>query len=259
MDELIAAKTIPPVILVMPNARNAFLGSYYLNSPVTGRWADFIADEIVSKVDAEFRTMRGPSHRAVMGHSMGGFGAIHFGMTRPDVFSAVYAMSPCCLDAVGDVGGGNVAAWSTALRFKSLADAQAALQRGDFYPMAIIGILSAMAPKPGALLNVEFPYRLERNELVRVHPAFENLMDQFPVNQVKKHRASLSGLRLLALDAGYDDQFAHIPPATMSLSRALYDAGVPHRLDVYAGDHRQQLRERMRTIVFPAVTAVLDR
>ena len=35
---------------------------------------------------------------------MGGFGAIVAGMTHAEQFSVVYALSPCCLDAVKDIG-----------------------------------------------------------------------------------------------------------------------------------------------------------
>ena len=45
LDRLIAEKKIGEMIVVMPNGRNRLLGSYYLNSPATGRWSDYIADE----------------------------------------------------------------------------------------------------------------------------------------------------------------------------------------------------------------------
>ena len=118
LDRLIAAKKVEPMIVVMPNARNRFLGSYYINSSVTGRWSDYIADDLVKLVDSAFRTIAKPESRGVAGHSMGGYGAIRFGMERPDVFRAVYAISPCCLDTVEDIGWGNIASWNTFLTFK---------------------------------------------------------------------------------------------------------------------------------------------
>jgi S-formylglutathione hydrolase len=259
LDRLIASKRIPPVIVVMPNAGNRFLGSYYLNSPVTGRWADYIANEIVATVDEKFLTIPNANSRAVIGHSMGGFGAIEFGMTRPDVFSVVYAMSPCCLDVVEDVGAGNVSAWTTAMRFKTYDDTDAALKNGDFYPVALTALLAATSPDPGAPLNVAFPLKRERGELLRVHPAYEKWLARFPVHAVASQRDNLLKLRLLALDFGYDDQFAHIPPSTLAFSRALFEQRIPHRLDTYDGDHRQKVAERMEKIVFPVVAGALDR
>ncbi|HKS23362.1 MAG TPA: alpha/beta fold hydrolase [Thermoanaerobaculia bacterium] len=259
LDRLITSNQMPPVIVVMPNARNRFLGSYYLNSPVTGRWSDLIADEIVPMVDGKFRTLTGPAHRAVLGHSMGGFGAIVFGMTRPDVFGLVYAISPCCLDAVEDVGIGNVQAWTTVLTFKGYDDVDAELKKGDFYPVALVGLLAATMPKSGAPLNVEIPVARVRGELMRVHPAYEDWVARFPVHAVAAHRENLLKLRLLALDVGYDDQFAHIPPSVMSFSRALFDERIPHRLDVYQGDHRQKVAARLEQTILPLLAKSLAR
>ena len=38
-DALIESGAIQPLIIVMPDARNKYLGSYYTDSPVTGNWA----------------------------------------------------------------------------------------------------------------------------------------------------------------------------------------------------------------------------
>lgn len=257
LDRLIASHRMPPAIVVMPNGRNRFLGSYYLNSPVTGRWSDLIANDIVTAVDTQFRTMASRESRAVIGHSMGGFGAIEFGMTRPDVFSVVYALSPCCLDAVEDVGAGNTSAWMTALGFKSYDDVTAALQQNQFYPAALIALLSAMSPNPAAPMKVDFPYRLVRGELLRVHPAYEQWLARLPVHAVEAHRDNLLRLRLLALDFGLDDQFAHIPPSAMAFSDALYRNRIPHRLDVYQGDHREMVADRLERLIFPMVADAL--
>ncbi|HEX2120514.1 MAG TPA: alpha/beta hydrolase-fold protein [Thermoanaerobaculia bacterium] len=257
LDRLIAAKAIAPMIVVMPNAGNRFMGSYYVNSPVTGRWADMIANEMVAMVDAQFRTLAKPESRGVVGHSMGGYGAIRFGMERPDVFRAVYALSPCCLDAVEDIGWANQAMWRTFLNFKSYADAEAALQKGDFYPMAALGLLSAHLPNPDAPLRVDVPIRAARGELVPNEPAYTKLRDQLPMRNVGRYRENLRQLRMLSIDYGFADKFAHIPVATPAFSRELIAHGVPHVLDAYEGDHRQRVVRRMETIVFPTFSAVL--
>jgi len=35
----------------------------------------------------------------LVGHSMGGYGASRIGMKHPEVFGALYIMSPCCMSA----------------------------------------------------------------------------------------------------------------------------------------------------------------
>jgi S-formylglutathione hydrolase FrmB len=251
LDELIARHAIKEMIVVMPNAMNRFLGSFYANSPVTGHWEDFIAEEMVARVDHDFRTLARAESRGVAGLSMGGFGAIRLAMHRPDVFSVVYAMSPCCLDAVEDIGYGNSASWHGLLQFKTYADVDAAIKRGEFYPVAALALLSAIDPDPAAPLHVKMPMQEAGHELMPREPEYTEFRNQFPLQQVSRFRDNLCKLRALAISYGFNDQFAHIPPSTAAFSKALSDAHVPHLLDAYNGDHRQQAQARLATKVFP--------
>ena len=61
MDSLLRVGAAREMIIVMPNARNAFEGSFYANSPVTGRWEDFIVRDLVGWVDRRYRTVRSRS------------------------------------------------------------------------------------------------------------------------------------------------------------------------------------------------------
>ena len=96
MDSLISAGTIPELIIVAPNGRNAYKHSFYLNSTVTGRWEDYVVEDVVGFVDANYRTLLGLAVRGIAGHSGGANGAFFIAMRHSDVFGAVYAMAPCC-------------------------------------------------------------------------------------------------------------------------------------------------------------------
>jgi S-formylglutathione hydrolase FrmB len=257
LDDLIAKHVIKEMIVVMPNAKNRFLGSFYANSPVTGRWEDFIAEEMVARVDHDFRTLATAESRGVAGLSMGGFGAIRLAMHRPDVFSVVYAMSPCCLDAIEDIGYGDSASWHGLLQFKNYADVDAAIQQGEFYPVAALAVLSAIDADPAAPMHVKMPVQEVEHELIPREPEYTEFRDQFPLQQVRQFRDNLRKLRALAISYGFNDQFAHIPPATAAFSKALSDAHVPHLLDAYDGDHRQQVQERLAAKVLPFLSSNL--
>jgi len=69
-------------------------GSFYVNSPSSGYWEDFITDEVIPFVDANYRTFPQAESRGICGFSMGGFGAMNLALKNPDVFAAVYSMSP---------------------------------------------------------------------------------------------------------------------------------------------------------------------
>src|SRR5215813_3241855 len=88
------------MIVVMPNAFTRFKGSMYSNSVTVGDWETFVAKELVDYIDAHYRTLARRESRGLAGHSMGGYGTMRLGMKRPDVFSSVYALSPCCMEPV---------------------------------------------------------------------------------------------------------------------------------------------------------------
>jgi S-formylglutathione hydrolase len=251
LDALISSGDIPPIIVVMPNGRNFYSGSFYANSSVAGRWEDFIAVDLVGYVDRRYRTLARADARGVVGHSMGGLGAITLGMHRPEIFQAVYAMSPCCLAPVEDIGYGNPA-WHQAATATSAEQLFSAAQKGDFYPLAIVALLAVMTPNPDKPpLFVDFPIRRERGELIPNEPLFTQFSDRFPINQIDEFRDNLRKLRALRLDYGMNDQFAHIVVGSRQFSEKLAEARVPHAMEIYAGDHRQQVTDRLSRIVFP--------
>jgi len=256
LDTLMKSGAAREMIVVMPNGITKALGSFYANSPVAGRWEDYISAELVSYVDKNFRTLARPESRGVVGHSMGGFGAIRMGMHHPDVYQAVYAMSPCCLDFAEDIGWGNPA-WARVLAFKSLDDANKALQQGEFYPMAIIAFSQVITPNPSKPLLADFPIRSSHGELLPSDPTYTIWRDFFPVAEAESRRENLRKLKAFALDYGTSDQFAHIPVATRRLADRLQELRVPFTLSVYDGDHREHVVERLRGIVFPFFSANL--
>ena len=67
----------------------------YEYSPWEGapQYARFLIEELMPRVNAEFRTLTGPANTFVMGSSMGGLLSWHLVSSRPDVFSACGCVS----------------------------------------------------------------------------------------------------------------------------------------------------------------------
>src|SRR5829696_5015077 len=76
LDALISSGQIRPMIVVMPDCFTAYGGSQYINSTATGNYEDYLTNEIVPFVDANFRTIDDRTSRAVMGKSSGGYGSL---------------------------------------------------------------------------------------------------------------------------------------------------------------------------------------
>lgn len=86
-----AAQASQGMIIVTPNAGE----SWYVNSVIQpkAKYEDFVVKDLVSYIDAHYRTLASREGRAVAGVSMGGWGAMLLGLKHPDLFRAVGALS----------------------------------------------------------------------------------------------------------------------------------------------------------------------
>ncbi len=85
-DQAIAAGVIGKFILVAVDMDTPLGASWYVNSAATGNWEDFVIQELVPYIDANFRTLPSRNSRGMAGIFIGGYGAIRFGMRHPEIF-----------------------------------------------------------------------------------------------------------------------------------------------------------------------------
>ena len=69
-------------------------GSFWVNSPVTGLWEEYIIDEIVPYIDENYRTIAKAEARGIAGFSMGGFASLNLALAHPDIFSSTISFCP---------------------------------------------------------------------------------------------------------------------------------------------------------------------
>jgi S-formylglutathione hydrolase len=87
LDSLIAIGQIDPLIMVTPDGLiGPYDGSYWTNSSMYGPFEDFVVEEVVAYIDANYRTIPTRAFRAVQGLSMGGYGAMKLGLLHPVTF-----------------------------------------------------------------------------------------------------------------------------------------------------------------------------
>jgi S-formylglutathione hydrolase FrmB len=75
------------LILVMPEGGS----SYYTNAvdPPQDRYEDYITQDLIADVERRFPAAPGRANRAIIGLSMGGFGAVKIALRHPDLFAFV--------------------------------------------------------------------------------------------------------------------------------------------------------------------------
>jgi S-formylglutathione hydrolase FrmB len=259
MDTLIAKGIAAEMIVVVPNGRNSYLGSFYTNSAVTGNWEDYIYRDVVEYVDGHYRTLAKSSSRGIAGHSMGGYGAFMLAMKHPDVFGAVYSLSPCCLGFEGDITADNPV-WAKAAKVASRdVFAQKPRSFDDFWITAMIAISAAFAPnRDRAPIFVDYPFIEKDGLLVRSEPAYSSFRSKMPLYLIEQYRENLMKLRGIAIDVGEFDEFTHIRRAAAKLSAELSEREIPHFFEIYKdGNHGNKIRERFESKLMPFFSAVL--
>ncbi|MFA6168268.1 MAG: alpha/beta hydrolase-fold protein [Gemmatimonadaceae bacterium] len=93
------------LVIVLPEGEN----SYYVNATAfpAERFETYIQDDLVKDVEGKYRVMPARYARAIGGLSMGGYGALKFGLRRPAQFAVAGSMS-------GAVGAGRSVAATAA-------------------------------------------------------------------------------------------------------------------------------------------------
>jgi enterochelin esterase-like enzyme len=90
LDNLIAARKIPPTVVVMvDNVRGRRLVDLVANP----EFADFMAMELVPWLWAHYNVTRDPARTVVSGKSAGGLAAAYMGLRHPEVFGNVFSQS----------------------------------------------------------------------------------------------------------------------------------------------------------------------
>jgi enterochelin esterase-like enzyme len=256
MDQGVQGHDIEEMIVIMPDARTAFYGCFYTNSPVKGNWTDFIANDLVAYVDEHYRTIERREARGLAGHSMGGHGALKIGMLRPDVFSVVYGMNPAVLGWGADISASNPALGP----LTDVKTPQDAMQQ-NLYVVAVIGIGQAFSPNlDNPPFLTDYPFAQTNGQLVDHGPGWERWQSQMPVYMVEKHADNARQLSAIRFDTAFVDEYTHIPETSKQLSDALTAAGIDHTFETYNGDHRNRLwgrYGRLFTEVLPYFTDFL--
>ena len=211
LDRLMLSGELEPMLIAFPDCFTRFGGSQYRNSSATGRYGDYLADELVAAIDARFRTQQGRDRRAVMGKSSGGYGALMMGMLRSDVFGlccATAADSYFPLSCVPDFGkalqvfhrhGGPEA-------FVAAFAAKHSRSSAEFAAMMVLAYAQCYSPNPAvAVYGADLPFDLETGE---IHAAtWSRWLACDPVTMVEGHAEALRSLKLLFLDAGTSDEW----------------------------------------------------
>jgi hypothetical protein len=240
IDELFARPETPPAVVVLVDCWTSLGGSQFLNSPGTGRYLDYLCDEVVAFVDDRYPTLPAREHRGIAGKSSGGYGAMVAPMLRPDTFGGLAShagdalFEHCYLP--------DMAAATRALRdhydgsyerfFADFATRPAMSKEADGVLLGIWAMAACYSAEPDGTVTLPFD------------PATGRLRDEVwarwlaldPVRMAAGHADQLRSLRGIYLDAGRHDQYWLDLGAT-AFSAELDGLGIEHVFELFDATH----------------------
>jgi S-formylglutathione hydrolase FrmB len=232
-------------VVVLVDAFTALGGSQFIDSPAIGHYGTYLTEDVVSFVDERFRTLADAAHRGIQGKSSGGFGAMVWGMLRPDVFGAFATHSG---DALFEISARpSLAAAAQALRngygssyeaFWADFRSRTPFAKGtDAMLLEVYTGAAAYSPTPDG--GVELPFRLDTGEVVP--DVWERWLAWDPVRLAGVHVDELRAARGIWIDAGRDDEY-RLDLGAEAFRQAVSRAGVADdvvRFELFEGTHRR--------------------
>ena len=267
------AKGAQEMIVVLPDSKTVYNGSMYSSSVTTGDFENYIARDVVSYIDAHYRTIPTRESRGLVGHSMGGYGASRIGMKHPEVFGSLYIMSPCCMSARGAGGGGRGGANSAGRGAPNsagrgagdnagrgapagggrgninmeaaLAEAKSPAEAAKLPGVAAtqLAVAAAWSPNPKKPpLYFDMPFGDLQQEVLNKWAA------NAPLVFVHQYIGNLKQYKAIAMDVGDQDG---LRADTGKLHDILDSYGIANAFEIYPGTHTSAVAVRFQNHVLP--------
>jgi S-formylglutathione hydrolase FrmB len=266
------------MIMVIVNGYSVLQGSFYYNSVVTGNWEDFVVKDVIKHMDAKYRTIPNVNSRALMGTSMGGYGALILSMRHPSVFSIGLGFCPGLATPTGLKQTGmfsDVNVIKNVINFRNelakyprdeahkryLAAVKKYITAVDWTMMFSLGYGSAFAPDTNLIAPYfEYPYSYDNNNNLildsviykKYEVGFGNLK-----KKVEVYKDSLLKLKGYMIDYSSNDGNTWIPDGCVYFDKELSKANIPHKVLVQTGGHAALLKKRTEGFQLPYLDSLL--
>lgn len=223
-----------PSIIVLPDGdAPPYEGSFYTNSELYGSFEDYIVADVVSYIDSTYNTIAVREGRALIGHSMGGFGAMKLGLKHPDVYRAVAAHSgPLDFNRIEDMIPSVLAENGSGPPYSYV------FGQGAFTDLTF-SMAGAFSPNISQSPPIDFPLN---DQGVLIDSVFARWQQHNPA-EIAATLAPNSNLAIY-FDCGTEDELLLFPLNT-SFKDSLIELGIPFRFEYYSGGHADKIIDRI--------------
>ncbi len=242
IDRLVAEGKMGPVVVALPDCFTSLGGNQYINSSVMGNWADFLTTEMIVAIESRYRVKKSKHHRAILGKSSGGYGAMVHGMLYADTWGAIACHS-------GDMDfelcyRGDMA--ETVMRLsgydRGIPEFMEKLESGkkvsgsDMHLLMILAMAATYDPDPNEPYGIRLPVTGDTCQLIEER--WQNWLAWDPIEMIQRKdvRDNLRSLRGIYIDCGSKDQY-HLVFGARQLKNQLSDHGISHHYEEFADNH----------------------
>ena len=223
---MMASGEIRESILIKPDGFVIpYLGSMYTNSDYNGQFEDYIVQDLISHIDGSYNTIDNSSYRAIMGHSMGGYGAVKLSVKFPELFQVAASHSgPIAIENVipdllpvllAETGILGYQPWNGTVSLFMYSASAAFSPDVDDWPY-----------------YVDLPVDYYGNVIDEV---WDLWLGQDPLTLAQENLANIQSIRFY-MDCGDQDDYLFYNHST-SFSEFLDDENINHVYEIYPGDH----------------------
>lgn len=191
-------------------------GSFYVNSPSSGNWEDYVVKELVAYMDQNYRTIPDVNSRGISGYSMGGFGALNLSLKHPDVFCSTLVFCPGVfaednLDAV-------ITSWSSSYDIKKTY---------------------AQAFSPNTEDTENYGNIIKKEDIEAKNQVWKDWMNGFSNwnQKVSDYLALKQPLKSIMINYSKEDYYSWIPGGCEYLTAILKDNNISYSSDLFSGGH----------------------
>jgi S-formylglutathione hydrolase FrmB len=237
LNDMISQKNIIPMIIVTPNGKNKYDGSWYTNSYVSGNWEDYIVEDVLQAVESKYQVLAYSEARGLTGFSMGGYGTVMIAMEYPSVYSSIALMGAAALDLEVTVIQGD------GLNKENLIAAAGKNKYRSSDPWGIrVCFAKAVASAPDSTavpVMGRLPYTADGD---RIDSTWQKWLEQDPFKMLPAYKDSLLKLDAIQIFIGDADKtLAH----NESYHQALLDQGIEHGYEVIEGRGHSPVWKKM--------------
>jgi S-formylglutathione hydrolase FrmB len=242
LDTMFADTDCPDGIVVFVDCWTSRGGSQFLNSTSTGRYLDYLCDEVPAFIDERYPTIADRDHRGLTGKSSGGYGAMVVPMLRPDVFGALASHAgdalfescymrdfPVVARTLRDSFEGSYEVF-----FQQLSETDH-FDFGRFgKPFEMYGYACAYTPDPDRPGEALLPFEITTGR--PIDDLWERWLAWDPVRMAPHHADALKSMRRIYLDAGKGDEY-FLDLGAQAFAQELDKLGVEYTLELFDGKH----------------------